>query len=126
MIHDVLVLKVVSEPVEVVVDSDAPLALHSDDFCTHYNCFNVYRCSADQKGMKVYIYPVKRYADGIGVLISSPFTEEYWQLLETIIDSEYYTDDPEKPYLFIPSIDMLSQQMFDPRKLHRFFHPYLF
>ncbi|RWS27310.1 exostosin-2-like protein, partial [Leptotrombidium deliense] len=116
MIHDVFVLKDVSEAVEVVVDSDAPLALPSDDSCTHYNCFNVYRCSADQEVMKVYIYPVKRYVDENGVLISSPFTEEYWQLLETILDSEYYTDDPEKACLFIPSIDMLSQHYVRPKE----------
>ncbi|RWS02309.1 exostosin-2-like protein, partial [Dinothrombium tinctorium] len=99
----------VSEGVETVVDDDSPLGVEFRESCTHYDCFNFYECSADKELIKVYIYPVKRYVDKSGVLVSSPFTHEFWQLLETISNSEYFVEDPKDACIFIPSIDLLSQ-----------------
>lgn len=42
-----------------------------------------------------------------------PMTKEFYQILKTLVDSPYYTPDPKKACLFVPSIDMLNQNLID-------------
>ena len=109
LIVDFTLIDVEDAPV-IQLDDSQLASDENDEKCTHFTCFDVYRCdTTEHEHMQVYIYPVKRYVDSSGILISSPFTDEFWQLLEVIRSSPYYTSDPSKSCLFIPSIDMLSQ-----------------
>lgn len=60
--------------------------------------------------LQVYIYPLQRFVDELGVPISSTgLSREYNDLLSAISDSDFYTDDVTRACLFIPSIDVLNQ-----------------
>lgn len=60
--------------------------------------------------LKVYIYPLQKFVDEVGVPISSTgLSREYNDLLSAISDSDFYTDDVTRACLFIPSIDVLNQ-----------------
>lgn len=60
--------------------------------------------------VQVYIYPLQRFVDEVGVPISSTgLSREYNDLLSAISDSDFYTDDVTRACLFIPSIDVLNQ-----------------
>lgn len=60
--------------------------------------------------LKVYIYPLQKFVDELGVPISSTgLSREYNDLLSAISDSDFYTDDVTRACLFIPSIDVLNQ-----------------
>lgn len=82
--------------------------------CTHWDCLNVYRCG--QRGrdrLSVYVYPPERYVDENGTPAAPPISQQYYALLETIIQSEYYTPDPSEACLFVPGIDTLNQDVLD-------------
>lgn len=60
--------------------------------------------------LQVYIYPLQKFVDELGVPISSTgLSREYNDLLSAISDSDFYTDDVTRACLFLPSIDVLNQ-----------------
>ena len=40
----------------------------------------------------------------------APLTTEYYEMLEAVYSSPYYTEDPLEACLFLPSIDLLNLQ----------------
>ena len=40
----------------------------------------------------------------------APLTTEYYEMLEAVYSSPYYTEDPSEACLFLPSIDLLNLQ----------------
>ena len=40
----------------------------------------------------------------------TPLTTEYYEMLEAVYSSPYYTEDPSEACLFLPSIDLLNLQ----------------
>uniref|UniRef100_A0AAQ5ZKM5 Exostosin-2 n=1 Tax=Amphiprion ocellaris TaxID=80972 RepID=A0AAQ5ZKM5_AMPOC len=89
----------------------SPIPERGDLSCRMHTCFDVYRCGYNPKNrIKVYIYPLQRFVDELGVPISSTgLSREYNDLLSAISDSDFYTDDITRACLFIPSIDVLNQ-----------------
>nr|XP_020465783.1 exostosin-2 [Monopterus albus] len=89
----------------------SPIPERGDLSCRMHTCFDVYRCGYNPKNrIKVYIYPLQRFVDEVGVPISSiGLSREYNDLLGAISDSDFYTDDVTRACLFIPSIDVLNQ-----------------
>uniref|UniRef100_A0A3B4U0R7 Exostosin glycosyltransferase 2 n=1 Tax=Seriola dumerili TaxID=41447 RepID=A0A3B4U0R7_SERDU len=89
----------------------SPIPERGDLSCRMHTCFDVYRCGYNPKNrIKVYIYPLQRFVDELGVPISSTgLSREYNDLLSAISDSDFYTDDVTRACLFIPSIDVLNQ-----------------
>lgn len=84
-----------------------------DTNCTFYNCFNIYRCGHKFKGgFKVYVYPMARYIDPDGIPIGGKISKEYHTIISTIIESHYYTANPEEACVFVSSIDTLNQNRF--------------
>ncbi|XP_056637726.1 exostosin-2 [Diorhabda carinulata] len=78
--------------------------------CTHWDCFNVYRCGhTGHDRIAVYVYPLKKYVDENGVPATEHLSKEYYYLLNSVIKSKYYTANPEEACVFIPSIDTLNQ-----------------
>ncbi|MCL4129696.1 UNVERIFIED_CONTAM: hypothetical protein GTU68_040981 [Idotea baltica] len=94
---------------EVTVTKGSVKVLETDRKCNFFNCFNVYRCgrSGHQK-LSVYIYPLVRYVDEEGVEIKS-HSREFLQILDAVVNSEYYVSDPLEACLFIPPIDTLNE-----------------
>ncbi|XP_063703172.1 exostosin-2 [Culicoides brevitarsis] len=90
-----------------VLDQDSEVARARDPTCSYWDCFNVYRCG--QQRLLVYVYPNARdFVDENGNK-ADKFTKEFYVMLQTIINSRYYTSNPNEACIFVPSIDMLSQ-----------------
>ncbi|XP_071941883.1 exostosin-2-like [Antedon mediterranea] len=94
---------------EVKILSTSQPAHKGDITCSHYECLDVYHCGKDANMISVYIYPVKKYIDENGIIITNTLSKEFHEVLTTIASSSFYTAEPERACLFIPSIDMLSQ-----------------
>lgn len=97
-----------SLPVQVI-DADFAMADITNSSCTYFSCFNVYRCGSQGNKLLVYVYPPKLYVDSLERSITSHITKEFYQILNTIISSKFYTPNPYEACIFIPSIDTLNQ-----------------
>lgn len=97
-----------SLPIQVI-DADFPMADTTNISCTYFSCFNVYRCGSQGNKLLVYVYPPKIYIDSSERPVTSQITKEFYQILNTIISSKFYTPNPYEACIFIPSIDTLNQ-----------------
>lgn len=79
--------------------------------CTFWNCLNIYKCEHDT--LKVYIYPLQEFLDEKTEKSASTLSSEFYQILEAVVNSRYYTTNPNEACLFLPSLDLLNQDMFD-------------
>lgn len=96
-----------------VLEKDAELARRRNSNCTFWDCFNIYRCGQkDPDKISIYVYPLKIYTD-TGGKQAYTLTQEYYEILKTIIDSRYYTPNANDACIFVPSIDTLNQNLFD-------------
>ena len=97
--------------------SNTTITYATQENCTYYTCFDVYKCSHTHSGkMKVYVYPFVEYVDE-GVPVTKKITQEFYTILETIIKSPYFTSDPAEACLFVPSIDVLNQNRIRPKQV---------
>lgn len=98
---------------EVLIYDKVLLPSPRNDKCTYWDCFNVYHCGqTGHDRISIYVYPVRKYVDERGTPATQIMSQEFYLILKTIIDSKYYTADPSKACIFVPSIDMLSQSRF--------------
>lgn len=79
--------------------------------CTFWDCLNIYKCEHDT--LKVYIYPLQEFLDEKSDKVTNTLSSEYFQILEIVLKSRYYTSNPNEACLFLPSLDLLNQDMFD-------------
>ena len=95
---------------EITVPANSPKPRKGDESCTFHSCFDVYHCGYnDDNRISIYIYPLLRYLDENGVSITMPISKEFNEVLTTVQNSIYYTPDPDKACLFLPSVDLLNQ-----------------
>lgn len=95
---------------EIVLTENSPVSSPTNEKCGFYNCLNVYRCGRlHPYTLSVYVYPLTRYLGSRGELLLNPISKEYHDILVAIIESPYYTSDPEKACLLVPDIDTLNQ-----------------
>lgn len=93
----------------VKVKSEYSFIKPKNPFCTYWNCFNIYHCGhTGHDRISVYVYPPKKYIDSDGTP-AAELSKEFLTLLWTVINSKYYTANPEEACIFIPSIDTLNQ-----------------
>lgn len=86
--------------------------------CSHYDCFNIYKCGhRGHTRIQIFVYPLVAYTDEAGGGITSQISIEYYKILKTIVESPYYTPNPEEACLFVPSIDTLNQNRFHVKEL---------
>lgn len=91
-------------------DKDAELARKRNPNCSFHDCFNVYRCGNHQNKVTIYVYPLTEYSEeGSATWIS----KEFYTILKTLINSPYYTSNPNEACIFVPSIDLLNQNLID-------------
>ena len=83
------------EAMTFTAEQDAPDLDASN--CTMGRCFDMSKCSGD---FRVYVYP-----DAEGIKVSGL----YRKFLRIIRSSQYYTSDPDKACLFVPSWDTLDR-----------------
>ena len=83
------------------------------DNCHHYNCFNVYKCGGSHKKALVHIPPpvsiVKNSKE-----VSPPLTRDYLDILEAIVESEFYTENPNEACVVIPAFNLINEAQLDP------------
>jgi glucuronyl/N-acetylglucosaminyl transferase EXT2 len=95
---------------EVILTKQVPNPGSRNYRCSYYDCFNIYRCGRKGSDMiSVYVYPFRKYIDESGSPVVSQMSREYFTILKTIVNSKYYTSNPEEACILIPSIDTLNQ-----------------
>ncbi|CAK1555269.1 unnamed protein product [Leptosia nina] len=109
-------LEAVNLPVQKV-DGDSPFSAPRFVNCTYWNCFNVYKCGrGGHDKISIYIYPLQDYRTENGKAVSH-FSREFFEILETIKHSKYYTPNPDEACLLVPSIDTLNQKAFSSQHI---------
>ena len=95
---------------EIVLKNTSDLTKKRDQSCLFHTCFDVYHCGYnDDNRISVYIYPLFKYMDENGVPISLPVSKEFLEILQTVMDSIYFSPDPDRACIFLPPIDLLNQ-----------------
>ena len=95
---------------EVKLGKDSHRPKPADQSCLYHTCFDVYHCGYnDDSRISVYVYPTMRFVDERGILITLPISQEFSEIRQTVMDSIYYTRDPDKACLFLPPVDFLNQ-----------------
>ena len=98
------------EPAEVVISSVSLSASPAVTNCTFHTCFDIYNCGySDSNHIKIYVYSPTRYVDEQGRGLVLPPSKEFNEILATVVKSEYYTSDPARACLFLPTVDLLNQ-----------------
>ena len=77
--------------------------------CTHFDCFDIYRCGNHQQKLLVHVPEPKEFLDQNNNPIA-PFTQDFVSILEAVAQSDYYTEDRNEACVFIPAIDLLNQR----------------
>lgn len=72
--------------------------MHDYKSCQMENCFDFKKCQNDL--IKVYVYPPDKFV---------PISTTYEKILNRVMSSPYYTNDPDEACLFILSIDTLDR-----------------
>lgn len=112
-IHERISLSNIDRLQEVVISSDTPVPRVRNPRCSYFDCFNVYRCGyKGSDNILVYVYPLKKFVDDKGIPVVNQMTREFYFLLKSIIESKYYTSNPDEACILIPSIDTLNQNRF--------------
>ncbi|KAK6641325.1 hypothetical protein RUM44_013034 [Polyplax serrata] len=66
-------------------------------------------CDARDHKIQIYVYPLRTYFDDQGNQITPQISLEYYKILKTIVNSKYYSPNPEEACILVPSIDTLNQ-----------------
>ncbi|KFB37980.1 exostosin-2 [Anopheles sinensis] len=110
---------------QVVLDKEAELARARNRNCSYWDCFNVYRCGGQrsvaggggmdgsQERISIYVYPLKEYVDADSKRAAFQLSKEFHTILKTIVNSPYYTSNPNEACLFMPTLDTLNQNRID-------------
>ncbi|KAL5009577.1 hypothetical protein ScPMuIL_011882 [Solemya velum] len=107
--NDLLSLKL-GEVEQVTLTKDNPSSTTRDKLCTFHTCLDVYHCGYnDETKISIYVYPLKQYVDENGISLTLSISREYYEILKTIVESPYYTDDPDTACIYVPSVDFLNQ-----------------
>ncbi|CAM1331169.1 EXT2 (predicted) [Pycnogonum litorale] len=113
------VLTSLFSPEDYVLDS-VDASANNNSTCDYYTCFNVNLCGKGiGEKILVYVYPHRRIVDTDRVSVTYPASKEFYEIIRTIINSDYHTDDPVKACLFVPAIDTLNQNRLRLEKVSR-------
>ena len=59
------------------------------------------------------MYPIQEFADEDGKRATQTLSKEFYTILKTIVNSPYYTANPNDACIFIPPLDTLNQMRID-------------
>ncbi|XP_050348603.1 exostosin-2 [Nymphalis io] len=112
--HETINLDASSLPVRTLLSESRTSSPRAEN-CTYWSCFNVYKCGrGGHDKITIYIYPLKDYRTDDEKTISQ-FSREFYEILNTIKNSKYYTPNPDDACLLVPSIDTLNQNSFSSK-----------
>lgn len=90
----------------------SPIATRSD--CTQQSCFDLYQCETADNRLRVYIYPIHRIVNHTDDrLLTGEFSREYFQVLQSIRNSPFYTSDIGQACAFVVPIDTLNELQYE-------------
>lgn len=96
------------------LQAESPIPEQRDSKCLMHSCFDIFRCAVNEnKLISVYVYPFTNFLDERGRTINKLMSQEFYELLTTIMRSKYYTADLKKACIVVPSIDTLNQNGMD-------------
>ncbi|CAM9463256.1 unnamed protein product [Lampetra fluviatilis] len=96
----------------------SPIPERGDLSCRMHTCFDVYRCGHNARNkIRVYIYPLVRYVDERDATVAHVISREFNDMLAAVSESEFYTDEPNRACLLLPSLDFLSQDRLKVREM---------
>ncbi|XP_034951756.1 exostosin-2 [Chelonus insularis] len=119
IVYKPLNLEDISNIPDVILEDNLPGVVETNTSCTHFKCFNVYRCGVQGNKLLVYVYPLKNYIDASGKPVSGQLSKEFLQILQAIVNSKQYTPNPHKACIFVPSIDTLNQNKLNTKEVSR-------
>ena len=97
-----------ASPIKIL--SDDPVSLPSQESCTFHTCLDVYHCGYnDDTRISVYVYPLQEFVDENGATLLPSMSKEFYEIIEAVMESPFYTSDPTTACLFVPLIDVLNQ-----------------
>lgn len=96
-----------AKPLPVIVEPDPALVSPSDRSCSHFSCFDLYRCNAlDDYRISVFVHPETIFAfKESGLRLEE--SETFHLLKDAIRRNGYYTGDPETACVFLQPVDLL-------------------
>ena len=98
---------------KIVLSKDAELPRSRNSNCSYWDCLNVYRCGQrNLDKITIYMYPIQEFVDEDGKR-ATQLSKEFYTILKTIVNSPYYTANPNEACIFIPSLDILNQNRID-------------
>lgn len=96
------------------LQAGSPLPKERDSKCLAHSCFDIFRCVVNEnKLISVYVYPFTNFLDERGRTINKAMSQEFYELLTTIMRSKYYTANLKKACIIVPSVDTLNQNGMD-------------
>ena len=83
--------------------------------CLFHTCFNISCCTLNAYDrVTVYVYPKMQYkftfSSNNTLAYDPPLSWEYEEVVNTIINSEYYEPNASRACLFVPYLDLLNQR----------------
>lgn len=116
-VYDTLVLDDVSVLPTKILAADLPEASVTNSSCSFFDCFNVYKCGTRGNKLLVYVYPLRTFVDSSGKSVTGQMSRQFYEILQTILSSKFYTSNPTEACVFIPSVDMLNQNKLKLRQV---------
>lgn len=99
-----------SDFAEIRVQFKAPLPKKRDLNCRMHSCFDIFRCTVNENQLiSVYVHSNNRFVDDGGQVLNKELSQEFYDLISAIVESQYYTADMRKACIVIPLIDILNQ-----------------
>ena len=86
----------------------------TDKKCRFHSCFNHFMCQLNsQEHIKVYIYPPNEYRTSNNENVFSEDTSEFEEIKKAIKKSKYFTENITEACLFMPPLDLLTEEGVD-------------
>lgn len=99
-----------SDRAEIRVQFKASLPAKRDLNCRMHSCFDIFRCTVNENQLiSVYVHSNNRFVDDGGQVLNKELSQEFYDLISAIVESQYYTADMRKACIVIPLIDILNQ-----------------
>lgn len=83
--------------------------------CLFHTCFDISCCTLNAYDrVTIYVYPKMQYkftfSSNHTMVYDPPLSREYEEVVNTIINSEYYEPNASRACLFLPFLDLLNQR----------------
>ncbi len=103
-------LQSLMEAPAVKLDFNEHKASATNKECHHFDCFDVYKCGGHHKKILVHIPKPKRIIHGPAENEVSPYTSDFVDVLEAVVESDYYTSNPDEACVFVPAFNLINEE----------------